>query len=160
MNSKSIILTLVITVIVGGGAFYGGMKYAEGKSSTSQQGQRLLGGLSQSEFQNLRNLSPEERQQRLKDLGVDTGAFQGRPGAENGFGRALSGEIVSKSEDSLTVKFPDDSSRIVFLNNDTSIAKSVAGTLDDLQEGDQIFVTGDQNPDGSYTAESIQIGNR
>ena len=154
---NKLITVIAVAVIVGSGAFYGGMKYTENKS--------LRGEFSQADFQ---NLSPEERQQRFQELGANiSGAFGGNH--ENGSrfrgrldsgadgSRPLSGEIISQSKNSFTIKLSDNSTKIVFVNDSTQITKSVNGTLDDLNEGEQIFVIGDENPDGSYTAQTIQL---
>jgi len=57
--NKIITTVLVVAVLVGGAAFYGGMKYVQSNSP------RELG---QGNFENLRNLSPEERQQHFQGL--------------------------------------------------------------------------------------------
>lgn len=153
--NKLVTTIIAVAIIVGGGAFYGGMKYTESKNSRDR--------FWQADFQ---NLSPEERQQRFQELGANvSGAFRDHEGGfRGGFGsgqdggiRSLSGEIISQSEDSLTIKLSDDSTKIVFINNSTQITKSVEGSLDDLVPGEQIFVSGDENPDGSYTAQTIQL---
>ena len=43
------------------------------------------------------------------------------------------------------------------MSDNTQITKSVGGTVDDLEKGEKIFVSGDENPDGSYTAQTIQL---
>ena len=45
----------------------------------------------------------------------------------------------------------------LLINDSSEITKSVKGAADDLQANVQIFVGGDSNPDGSYTAKTIQI---
>ena len=158
-NMNKLITTIIaVTVIVGGGAFYGGMKYTESKSSQ--------GGFSQADFQ---NLSPEERRQRFQGLGANVGdAFGGDHEGGGGFrggrfgsgtdgSRPLTGEVISQSDDSLTIKLSDGSTKIIFISDSTQITKSIDGTIDDLAEGEQIFVNGDENPDGSYTAKTIQL---
>jgi len=148
---KKLLPIIIITVlVVGGGAFYGGMKYTESKSPQ--------GGFARADLQ---NLSPEERQQKMQELG-DSGALEDRAGDfrgqfGGGGGRSLSGEIISQSEDSLTIKLADGSTKIVFVSENTQITKSVEGNLTDLGEGEQISVGGTENSDGSYTAASIQI---
>lgn len=72
-------------------------------------------------------------------------------------GRPISGEIIDSDEKSITVKLPDDSSRIVFVGDSVQINKSAPGTKDDLAPGTQVFVIGSENPDGSITANSIQF---
>ena len=152
--NKLLSIIVVVAVLVGGGAFYGGMKYVESKNPRS--------GFSQADLQ---NLSSEERQQRFRGFGANIGGafnqdheggFLGRFGSEDG-SRPLSGEIISQSEGSFTIKLSDGSTKIVFVNDSTQITKSVDGTLSDLTTGEQIFVGGTENPDGSYTAQTIQL---
>ena len=161
--NKSIITIIVVSVIVGGGAFYGGMKYAENKSPAGQfsRGDFSAGGGSAFGGQ---NLSPEERQQRFQELGASVGSTFGgdheggsRFGSRAGGSQPLSGEVISQSNDSLTIQLSDGSTRIVFVSDSTQITKSVNGTIDDLSEGEQIFISGDENPDGSYTAQTVQL---
>ena len=134
------------------------MKYTESKS--------LRGGFSRTDFQ---NLSLEERQQRFQGLEANvSGTFGGdheggsgfrggRFGSGTGGPRPLTGEVILQSDDSLTIKLSDGSTRIVFVSNSTEITKSVDGTIYDLSKGEQIFVNGTENPDGSYTADTIQL---
>ncbi|KKS39844.1 MAG: hypothetical protein UV04_C0035G0003 [Candidatus Gottesmanbacteria bacterium GW2011_GWA2_42_16] len=146
--NKLIAIVIATAVVVGGGAFYGGMKYAQSKAPQ--------GRLSQADFQNLQNFSPEERQQRLQELGANAGGFRGgqRGGNAGGF---TTGEIISKDDKSVTVKLRDGGSKIVFLSDSTEITKSAAGTLSDLEVGKNISVNGTANSDGSITAQSIQL---
>lgn len=145
--NKLLPIFIVIILGVGGGAFYGGMKYAGSKSPQAR--------FSQTDFQNLRNLSPEARQQRLRELGVNGSGFQGRFGMRgDGF---ANGEIISKDEKSLTIKLRDGGSKIIFFSDSTEIAKSVNGTPLDLEAGETVMVNGTANPDGSITAQSIQL---
>jgi hypothetical protein len=149
---KVIIIVAVVAVLVGGGAFYGGMKYAQRRSSRGFVGN----------FQNLQNLSPEERQQRLAELGANAGAgFRGgatggqvRSGAGSGF---TSGVILSKDDQSITIKMPDGGSRIVFYSESTDISKFTDGSFNDLVVGKTVSVNGTSNQDGSVTAQTIQI---
>jgi len=168
--NKLLPIIILVAVVVGGVAFYSGTKYS-GDNSTASIGGRT--GFSQEDFQ---NLSPEERQQRFQELGANgSGAFDGdhesgafRGDHEGGFGgrfgsgaggsRPLTGEIISQGDGSFTIKLNDDSTKIVFVSDSTQITKSVDGAIDDLSEGEQIFVSGDENPDGSYTAKTIQLG--
>ena len=140
---KKIIPILVALIIIGGGVFYGGMRYGQSKSNFPRQ-----------DFQ---NLSPEERQQ----------LFQGNVGGslQRGTGRGtganfLGGEVIVKDEQSLTIKMPDSGSSIVFFSGSTEISKTAEGSINDIEVGKQITVTGEQNSDGSYTAKTIQLSPR
>jgi len=141
--NKLITIVIATAVVVGGGAFFGGMKYAESKS--------LRGRVSQADFQNLQNLSPEERQQRLQELGANAGA------GFRGGGGFTAGEIIARDDKSVAVKLQDGGSKIVFLSDSTEITKSAAGTFNDLEIGNNITVNGTANSDGSVTAQTIQL---
>jgi len=134
MNKKLVSIFIVALLIIGGGAFYGGMKYGESKSPARQ---------------NFQNLSQEQRQQLL----------QGRTGGGTG-ANFLTGEVIAKDEQSLTLKMSDGGSKIVFFSNSTEISKTTEGAVDDIEIGKQIMVSGDQNSDGSYTAKTIQLSPR
>ncbi|PIW75403.1 MAG: hypothetical protein CO002_02185 [Candidatus Portnoybacteria bacterium CG_4_8_14_3_um_filter_44_10] len=162
MNNKtSIFLSIIITaVIVGGGAFYGGIKYNQSKSVAS--------------LQNLQNMSAEQRQQAFGQMrnGVNSGGTAGTARVANGGqggGGFVKGSIISKDDKSVTVELSSPTqnaggnattpsgSKIVLLSDSTEITKSAAGSVGDLQAGQQISVNGTQNQDGSITASSIQI---
>jgi len=149
--NKLIAIIIATAIVVGGGAFFGGMKYAESKS--------LRGRLSQADFQNLQNLSLEERQQRLHELGANAGAgFRGGAGGGQRSGSGFTaGEIIAKDDKSVTVKLQNGGSKIVFLSDSTEITKSTAGALSDLEIGKNISVNGTANSDGSVTAQTIQL---
>ena len=85
--------------------------------------------------------------------GARNGQFQQRG---QGF-RPVNGEILSKDEKSITVKLQDGSSKIVFFSETTSINKATEGTKDDLKEGEKVMVVGQENSDGSITAQNIQL---
>lgn len=144
--NKTILSIVAVAIIVGGGAFYGGMKYAEGRSPRGQFSRA-----------DLQNLSPEERRERLQELDANAGGFRGgRTGGQAG-GGFTSGEIISKDDKSVTVKLRDGGSKIIFLSDSTEITKSASGSIGDLEVGKNISVNGTANSDGSITAQSIQL---
>jgi len=133
---KKTILFLIILIIVGGGSFWGGIQYEKNKISSQRPS-----------FQNLQNLSPEQRQQFAQRAG----------GTGTNF---LSGEVISKDEQSLTLKMSDGGSKIIFFSDSTQISKTTEGKIEDIEVGKQIIVSGNQNSDGSYTAKTIQLSPR
>ena len=148
--NKLISIVIAVSVAVGGGAFYGGMKYAQSQASP--------GRLSHADFQNLRNLSPEERQQRLQQFSANGGGSRGSLGGNRGAGGGfVSGEVISKDDKSITLKLQDGGSKIIFFSGSTGVTKSAIGTTTDLVVGKNVSVTGIANPDGSLTAQSIQL---
>lgn len=143
MPIKKLFIIIIVLVVVGGGAFYGGMKYGQNKSLFSRQ--------------NFQNLSPEQHQQFLQ------GSIEGNlpRGTGRGVGaNFLTGEVIAKDEQSLTLKMQDGSSKIVFFSDSTEISKTAEGSIGDVEVGKQIVVNGDQNSDGSYTAKTIQLSPR
>ena len=72
--------------------------------------------------------------------------------------RPVNGTIISRDEDSITVKLADESSKIVLITENSTINKTEKGSKEDLAEGTEVMVFGQENSDGSITAQSIQIG--
>jgi len=120
-----------MTVVVGGGAFYGGMKYQQSK-------------VPQRNFQ----------QAGVAGNGMGLRNVRSGNGAIGGF---VNGDIISKDDKSITVKSNDGSSKIVFFSGTTKIMKSVDGSPGDLATGKQVSVNGTSNQDGSVTAQTIQL---
>jgi hypothetical protein len=137
---KIIYAVVAVAVLVGSGAFYGGMKYAQGQSGRG----------------NFANLTPEQRQQLTANAGAGFrgGAGQGRGGLNGGF---TIGEILSKDDTSITIKMQDGGSKIVLYSTITEVSKFTEGSVGDLIVGKNVSVTGTANQDGSITAQSIQL---
>lgn len=132
MKNK-IVMVVAGVIVIAGVSFYGGMRY--GKSSAQPaQGMGRFGDLT-------------AMQQRTGQQG-QRGAFAGG---------GASGEIVSMDNQSITLKLRDGGSKIVFISSSTKIMKLTDGALGDLASGAQVVVSGTANPDGSVTAQSIQL---
>lgn len=134
---------LVSCLLVGAGAFFGGMKFAEAKSPANRLG-------------NFQNLSAEERQQRFQQ-GGGAGSMGRRLGGQMGGTNFVSGEVLSKDDKSVTLKLIDGGSKILFLSSSTTVMMSSAGSLNDVKVGETISANGSSNSDGSITAQSLQI---
>lgn len=124
------VIWAIITVVVAGGSFYVGSAHGQSvaKAATTAMRGQFAGGA-------------------------------GRPGG-NRFGSGaglVAGDVLSKDDTSLTVKMRDGSSKIVLYSGTTQVWKSVAGSAADVGVGATVTVQGMQNPDGSVTAQSIQI---
>ena len=132
MNSK-ILIPVVVALVVGAGGFFAGMQYQKRKVPA-------LG-----DFQNMRGLFGQGTRAQISEIPLQN---QGRP---------VSGEIIAQDEESITVKLTDGSSRIVFVSESAKINKLISSVKDDLVEGMQVFVTGNENSDGSMTASLLQI---
>lgn len=119
---------LILVVFVGIGAFFAGMKYQQSKQP------------SRADFQGMRG----------------TRQPGNMPGQEGGSGM-VRGEIINQDKGSITVKLPDDSSKIVLISENTEINKATEATTDDLTTGEQVMVFGETNSDGSVSATQIQL---
>lgn len=135
---KILPVIIIIVLAVGAGAFYRGIKYAESKSPQAK--------FTGADFQKFGGATALGERENRGQFGA---------GASPG---SLSGEIISQSQDSLTIKLANGSTKIVFVSESTQITKSIEGNLTDLSEGEQIFVGGTENSDGSYTAKTIRLG--
>ena len=132
---KKILPIVIITLIIAGvGGFYGGIKYNQSKSPSLFQKQR----------------------EQFFQGNVGENFPDGLGNKKAGFS-FLNGEVIDKDEQSLTIKMPDGGSRIVFFSDFTEISKIANGLIDDIEIGKQVMVNGEENPDGSCTAETIQI---
>ena len=139
MNNKKIITSaIVVIIVVGIGAFYGGMQYQ--KSQTPQRGANgggFVGANGQS-----RGAGPGG--QRMGGVNGANGSF-------------ASGNVIAKDDKSVTIKNNDGGSKTVYFSDSTQIGKAVSGNTSDLSVGQQVMANGTNNSDGSLTAQSIQI---
>lgn len=129
MGKNNILVIILVAVLVGAGAFFGGMKYQQSKTPSRQFG----GG-----------------------QGIRAGQGGQGQGTRQGF-RPVNGEIISADEKSITVKMQDGTSRIVLFSDKTEINKASTGTKEDLKVGEKVAVFGTDNSDGSVTAQNIQL---
>lgn len=134
---KFLPLAVLVLVLVGAGAFFGGMKYAEARKQPGQFGDNWQGG-------------NQSGQRGSGQMG--TRAMAGKNGM-------VMGEILSKDDKSITVKIAEGGSKIVFFSDSTEIGKYVSGTPSDLEIGKSVTSNGSANADGSINAESIQLRN-
>jgi len=156
---KKVIPVIIALLIVGAGAFYGGIKYG---ASTSLQANVLQGGTQglsgANGFPGVNGIPGAGGQ------GISVQNAAGRTGGNTAFarrgaqgGNMVNGEILSSDDKSITVKIPTGGSKIVFFAGSTKIMKSVDVAATDLTTGENVMVTGTQNTDGSVTATMIQI---
>jgi hypothetical protein len=130
---KILPIIIVVAVVIGGSAFFAGYKVGQSRSITNGR----MGGL---------------------PGGGDTQGFPNGSGfgAKNG-GGMISGEILSRDDDSITVKLNDGGSKIIFYSETTDVSKTVDGVMADLEVGKTVVVSGVTNQDGSITAKTVQL---
>lgn len=133
ISMKKYISFILVAIIAGGVGFGGGMSYANSRQQKNTFAMQQGG-------ENFRN-----------------GGQGMRQGVRGGLGGAVSGEILTKDDKSLTVKLRDGGSKLIFLSKTTTISKPTEMSLDSLVLGDTVVIMGQANDDGSVTANSIQV---
>jgi hypothetical protein len=131
-NKKMIVWGVVVIVIVGALAFYGGMKYQAGKSPAAGAGAAYARG---------------------------AGGFArgGAGGAGAAGGGLIAGQVVSVDATSITIQERDGSSKVVFFTASTPVMEMVAGKTSDITVGKEVNIVGTTNSDGSISATSVQL---
>jgi hypothetical protein len=128
---NNLIITVVLVLIVGAGAFFGGMKYQQSKSDANRQAFNGTGGYGAGNGGQARNRTTGNRQ--------------------------VIGDVISQDDKSITVKLQDGSSKIVLISTNTTVNKASEGSTSDLKVGERVGVFGSDNSDGSVTAQNIQL---
>ena len=121
------LITITVAVIALGVGFFGGMKYQQTKKV------------------------PQFNRSR------GSGQFRGGPGGNRSGFRPVSGEIISVDDKSITIKLSDGSSKIVLISDSTNINKAEKVDKSTLQVGNPVAIFGQDNSDGSVTAQNIQL---
>jgi len=148
MKKYTILIFVAIAVIVAGLSFEGGILYQKNKNKNSMPSGMptdMAGG----------NISNSDT--------TSSGNTSGRNGtppsgtAPNGNGGRTSGTIVSKDDESITIKTSDGSSMVIYYSDSTTVTKSSTASLSDLVTGSEISVMGSTNSDKSVTAKEITV---
>jgi hypothetical protein len=130
---KNLSILIIAIIIAGGAGFYGGMIY--GKQAAPKV---------------------------ATTAGANRAGFTGtaRTGARTGVNGAgiVNGQILAKTDNSLTIKSATAGSQIVFLAPSTQIMQSSTTTINNLNVGQNVMVSGTTNSDGSVTARTVQVG--
>lgn len=135
MEKKFIPAIIIALLLVSGGSFYAGTKYATGKNPTGN-GSGLRGQFGQGS----QNGGPR-----------NTNRIFGQGGA------VANGEVIAVNDKSLTVKLRDGGSKIIFLSGSSQIFESTQASSSNIAVGKSVMVNGTANADGSLTAVSIQL---
>jgi hypothetical protein len=134
MNTKMMAAVVVGALVIGGGSFYAGTKYAAGNTPSRPQGQGFTGG-------------------RPGGRGGGGGITGGTIISKD----AQSITIKLGGPNATSTNGTASGSRIVLYNPSTQIMKFSAGTASDLTIGDMVTISGTTNSDGSVTAQMVQI---
>ena len=145
LEAFPVIVGVIVLIVV----FYGGVSYGKNQTPAGNQGIQTFG---------------------------QNGMTGGQRGVRGGGGGFVNGQIIAKDANSITIELralgqndkggantggvnqpSTGGSKIVFYTNQTTISKTVSGSLADLTVGEQVNVTGTPNTDGSVNAQSVQI---
>jgi len=138
--NKNVAVTVALVLVVGVGGVFGGMTFQ--KSQTQSTGMGQFGG---------------------PGGGPGFGGPGGYGGMRNGMnrqgmGRPVSGKIIEKDDNSITVKMDDGSTKIVMVPSSSTVNKASKATKEDLKVGENVMVMGTTNSDGSVSATNINLG--
>lgn len=128
MKSNQIAGILVGLIVVAGIAFFGGMQYQK-----MSRGNQFMG---------------QNGQFRGAGLAQGNRQMTSRP---------VNGEIISSDDKSITVKLQDGSTKIILLNDQSTISEATSSSKQSLTTGKKVVVFGNTNQDGSVTAQNIQL---
>lgn len=138
---------IIGAVVIAGAFFYGGYAYAAHAAPKGMNMRFSMGANG--------SMARSGGAASFNTAGGAGTAFRaGGMGAGGGF---VTGTVLSKDDQSVTVKLQDGGSKIVFVGGSTQVMKSVAGSIADISVGANVMITGSQNQDGSVTARSVDI---
>jgi len=141
MNQKTI-LTILAIAIFSGISFFAGIKFQQRRG-----------------FSAINRFSQNFDNRQLRGQGQGTGRNQNQNGDFRGNGM-LVGEIISRADNSLTIKTPNNGDKIVIIPQSASVTKSSSASAEELVVGKTVGVFGTSNSDGSLTAATIELDPR
>lgn len=74
-------------------------------------------------------------------------------------GGVLTGQVLSMDAESMTVQLPNGNSEVVFYSSSTAVVVPTPSSISKVSSGADVTITGTQNSDGSFVAQSIQVRN-
>ncbi len=131
MTKQTFIITILVAAVVGSVGFLGGVNYQKSQRGSREPGQLTNG--------------------QARQGGAPNGLRQG-------IVRPVSGEITAVEGETLTVKSPDGSSKIIIVSEATTITKSSEASSADLQVGEEVMIMGSEDAQGTVTAQNISLG--
>jgi hypothetical protein len=142
---------IVLVLVVGGGAFYGGIVFERSRESDVQGRFFAERGGFPGDFGSFGQGGPGGFQQS-GDHDDEQGAFQGR----TGFSRGAAGTVKSIEGDTLLLSTAQNVTTVI-LSDETVISLFVDGELEDLTPEQRVTVIGQRNEAGEIVADVIQI---
>ena len=125
-----ILVAVILIIVAAAGGFFGGMMYQKNQTPS------FAGAAGRENF---------------------AGRFGSQAGQNAAAFRPVRGQVLDMSNNSLTVKMSDGSTKIVVLSASTAFMQSTKAALSDVKTGDTVNVVGTANSDGSVTAQQVQI---
>ena len=132
--TKTMVISALLVLLALGGGFFAGMTYQKGKAVVRNGFYAMTQG---------------------NQGGMMRGRFGQGQGGQNF--RPVRGEVLSLSQNTMTVKLPNGNSEIVVFGQSTQFVKSEAASVSDVKTGDTVMVVGTQNSDGSVTAQNVEV---
>lgn len=146
-----IILGIVIAALVAGGSFYGGTVYGKSQAEAASPTRAGLGGAGFGGGALLDGTDlPEQARAALE---ARRAAGGGGTAAQSGM---TFGEVESIEGDTVIMRDMNDKQIRVQVAETTLVEKYASVTVAELEVGETITVSGNQNADGSIMARSIQ----
>ncbi len=139
MKKNNILLMIIVFIIALLVGFFAGMQYQKEQVNPWEKTK---------DNQQITNQNPQGQINGQRGLNPQNGNIRGG---------MINGEILSKDENSITVKTIDGSNKIIIFSDSTSINKSTEAAVSDLIIGETVSTFGTTNSDGSITAEIIQL---
>jgi hypothetical protein len=134
---NNLMITAIVTIIVGGLSFWGGMQYQQANTQSTGR-ERQFG-----------SLNGQERPEGFPDGTA--------PGSKTGTA-PVSGEILNLDNQTMTVQTAAGDSKIIIYSGSTNVNKTAEGSTADLKVGEKVMIIGTSDSDGTVTAQTISVG--
>ncbi len=117
----------------------------------------FFGGFKYREYQLNKMRSSKAEQMGGAGLRSSSDGGDRKVGALEGGTARVTGEIIARDKGSVTVQQPDGSSKIVFISEAAEVSETVEASASALKEGSNVMIFGQENEDGSVSAQNIQL---
>jgi hypothetical protein len=131
MKNNIVAIAIVVICFTGTG-FFGGMQYQKSQRPSFGGNGTMQGG--------------------------PNGASGAMGAGRQGGSQPVSGQVTSIDANSMTIKTPNGSSKILLLSSDTTIQVATTGSRTDLSVGAQVTATGSISTDGTMTVKNVSVG--